>query len=75
MIAPITSYTPSFIMSRVDYHLLFTQKEPKDKQPEALIDLKFSTLDILALILSTAFGSWYFMKKVRSLIVLMFQRE
>ncbi|XP_074602043.1 signal peptide peptidase [Brevipalpus obovatus] len=63
LVCRITDRTPSFLMKRVNYHLLFTKKEPKDTRPEAIIDFKYSTLDILAFILSALFGVWYVYKK------------
>uniref|UniRef100_A0A1B0B7R9 Minor histocompatibility antigen H13 n=1 Tax=Glossina palpalis gambiensis TaxID=67801 RepID=A0A1B0B7R9_9MUSC len=58
---PLVKLLMSAVISEITYHILFNRGEGKTK--EKLISFKFSTYDVLCLIISTTIGVWYLIKK------------
>ncbi|EDW76434.1 uncharacterized protein Dwil_GK14664 [Drosophila willistoni] len=56
----ITSLMPA-VVPKVPFHILFTKGEGKHK--EDIINYKFSTHDIVCLVISSGIGVWYLLKK------------
>lgn len=61
LLTPIVDLLCPAGVPKIPYHLLFTQGAGAKK--EALIDFRFSTYDIVCLLLSTCIGVWYLLQK------------
>lgn len=61
LLTPLVDLLMPAGVPKIPYHLLFTQGAAAKKQ--ALIDFRFTTYDIVCLLLSTAIGVWYLLQK------------
>lgn len=61
LLSPIVNSLMPAAVPKIPFHIHFTKGEGKNK--EDLINYKFSTHDIVCLVLSTAIGVWYLLKK------------
>lgn len=61
LLSPIISSLIPTAIPKIPFHILFTQGEGNKK--EDIINYKFSSHDIVCLIISTLIGIWYLMKK------------
>lgn len=61
LLSPVIVHLIPTAIPKIPYHLIFQQGEGNKKK--YLINYKFSTHDIVCLIISTAIGVWYLLKK------------
>lgn len=61
LLSPIVNSLMPAAVPKIPFHILFTKGEGKHK--EDIINYKFSTHDIICLIISSAIGVWYLLKK------------
>lgn len=61
LMSPVVNSLMPTAIPKIPFHILFTKGEGKNK--ENIINYKFSTYDIICLIISSGIGVWYLLKK------------
>lgn len=61
LLSPVINSLMPAAVPKVPFHILFTKGEGKAKKP--IVNYKFSTHDIVCLVISSVIGVWYLLKK------------